>query len=155
MYSETLQGCLLKFGRYRKILCTSAENFVYCLSNNIPPWAAYCAFMSVLLIALDKHPGVHPFGVGETWRPLFSKVVIRVTGPESTRACQDDQLWDRLKVVIDVTVHGVQYIWDTKSTTEYWGFLLVGAKKIVQRDQSNHSAMDSSKCMAIRILLCF
>ena len=54
--------------------------------------------------------------------------MLRVTGPESTIACQDDQIWAGLKSVIDGAVHMVQTIWDTKSTTEDWGFLLVDAK---------------------------
>ena len=36
------------------------------------------------LIALDKQPGVRPVGVGETWRLIFAKIVLKVTGPETT-----------------------------------------------------------------------
>ena len=43
-------------------------------------------------------------------------------------ACQDDQLYARLKALIDGTFHRVQYIWNKKSTTEDWGFLLVDTK---------------------------
>ena len=43
-------------------------------------------------------------------------------------ACQDDQLCDGLKAVIDSAIHGVQDLWDEKSTTENWGFLLVDTK---------------------------
>ena len=85
-----------------------------------PPWAAYCIFTSGCLIAFDKHPGVLPGRAGETRRRLFSKVVLKVTGPESTRACQDDHLCDLLKLGIDVAVHIVQHIWDTNLTTEDW-----------------------------------
>ena len=75
-------------------------------------------FISGFLIVFDKNPGVHPIGVGETWRQRFAKCMLRVTGPEATNACQDDHICDRIKAVIDGTVHGVQSIWDTKSTKE-------------------------------------
>ena len=37
-------------------------------------------------------------------------------------------MWDGVKVGIDSGVHGVQAIWDTKSTTNNWVFLLLNAK---------------------------
>ena len=46
--------------------------------------AAYCAFMSGWMIAIDKQPGVRPVGIGETWRLLLGKIVLKVTGPEAT-----------------------------------------------------------------------
>ena len=51
-------------------------------------------------------------GVRETWRGLFANIVLNNTRPEDTMACQDYQLCDRLKVVIDSAVHGVQAIWE-------------------------------------------
>ena len=60
------------------------------LSNGSPPWTAYRAFMSNLLIALGKQPGVRTFGVGEMWQSIFAKIMLKVTGPESTIACQYD-----------------------------------------------------------------
>ena len=85
--------------------------------------------MSGRLIALEKQPSFFLFGVGETWRLLFAKCVLKVTGPEATSACQDNQLCPVLKEGIEGTVHGVQAIWDTKVTTEDWGLLLIDAKK--------------------------
>ena len=51
---EELQGCLLKFGEDSTRLLTSVETFVDWLANGSPSWAAYYAFMSGHLIALDK-----------------------------------------------------------------------------------------------------
>ena len=56
-YSEALQGCLLKIGEDSTRLRTSIETFADWLANGSPPWAAYRAFMSGRLIALDKQPG--------------------------------------------------------------------------------------------------
>ena len=80
--------------------------------------------MSSCLIALDKWTGIHQVGVGETWQRIFSKCVLRATGPEATNECQDDQLCAGLKAGIDGDVHGVQNIWDANSSTEDWGFML-------------------------------
>ena len=63
--------------------------------------------MSDRLIVLYKYPGVSPFGVRETWRPIFYNIVIKVAGQESTMSCQDDQLCAGLKARIDVAVHRV------------------------------------------------
>ena len=115
-YSEALQGWLLNFGEDSKRL-----------HNGSLTWADYHAYISVRLIVLDKQPGVCPVGLGEMWRRLFTKCVLRVTGPEATSACNHDQIFDGLKMVIDGGVHGVQAIWDTNLATEYWVLILVDA----------------------------
>ena len=94
------------------------ETFVDWISNGSLHIAAYCTFMSGRMIALDKQPSVRPVGVGETWRRLFSKIVLKVMGPESTMACQGDQLCSGLKVLIDGAIHGVQALWDENFSTE-------------------------------------
>ena len=77
---------------------------------------------------LDKNPGVRPAGVGENWRRLFAKCVLRFTGPEANSACQDDQICVGLKSVIYGTFQGFQYTWNTKLTIKDRGFLLIYAK---------------------------
>ena len=84
--------------------------------------------MSGRLIAMYKQPGVCPVGVGEMWRHIFSKIVLKFTGPEATTAWHDDQMCAGLKSGIDGAIHGVQSLWDKNSSTEEWGFLLVDAK---------------------------
>ena len=64
---EALHGWILKSGKDRKILYSSVENCVIWIENKSPPWAAYHAFISDHLIALDKNPGACPVRVGETW----------------------------------------------------------------------------------------
>ena len=41
--------------------------FVEWLANENPPWSAYHTLMSGHLIIIDKHLGVRPAGLGETW----------------------------------------------------------------------------------------
>ena len=128
MDSEALQIWLIKFMEDITRLLTSLETFIHWLANGSPHWLAYCSFMSIRLIALDKQLGVRMVGVRETWRRLFTNIVLKVTRLEATMACQDDQLCDGLKAGINGVVHGVQTIWDEYLTTEDWGFLLVDAK---------------------------
>ena len=104
------------------------ETVVNWLANKSPPWAAYRAFMSGRPISHEKQSGFCPVGVGETWICLFAKFVLRVTVPEATSACHDDQFYAGLKALIGGTFHGVQAIWDTKLDTKDWGFLLVDSK---------------------------
>ena len=58
------------------------------------------------------------FIIKETWRRLFENCVLNFMGPESTNACQDDQICDGLKAAIDGTVHDVQSIWDANFSTD-------------------------------------
>ena len=104
------------------------ETFSNWLDNKIPPWAAYNAFISGCLIALDKQPGVHPVGVRETWRQIFDKIVLKLTGPESIMVCKDDQLYAALKAGINGAVHWVQAILEENPTTKDWVFLPVDAE---------------------------
>ena len=82
------------------------------------------------LIFLDKQPSVFLVSVGETWRRIFAKCALTITGPESNSMCQDYQICDRLKAVIDGEAHGVQSICGAKLTTEDWVFLLVDSKNL-------------------------
>ena len=86
------------------------------------------AFMSGQMIAIKKQPIIRLVDVGETWRRLFSKLILKVAGPEATMACQDDQLCAGPKAGIDGTIHKVQALWDKKLSTEEWGILLLDAR---------------------------
>ena len=58
----------------------------------------------------------------------FYKIALKFTGQEATMAFQDDQLCAGLKAGINGAIHGVQALWDEKSSTDEWGVLLVDAK---------------------------
>ena len=89
--------------------------------------------MSGRLIALDKQPDVRPFGVGGTWRCLFAKCMLKVTGTKATTACQNDQLFAKLKAAIYRAIHDVQAIWGANLSMEDWDFLLVDAKNVLNK----------------------
>ena len=91
---------------------------------------AYREFMLGRLIALDKQPRVRPVVIGEMWQRLFSKIVLKATGPKATIASQDDKLCAGLKAGINSAVNGVQAIWGKKRTKEDWGFLIVDTNNV-------------------------
>ena len=68
-----------------------------------------------------------PVEVRGTWRHLFVKIVLKVTGLEATIACQYEQLWDKFKAKIDGEVHRLQGLLDKKLTMEDWRLLIIDA----------------------------
>ena len=88
----SLQHWLLRFGAASAELRLIVGDFFEWLGNGRPPWAAYRALMSGRLIELDKQPGTRPVGVGETWRRLMAKCLLKVAGPEAKSAYGTMQL---------------------------------------------------------------
>ena len=126
--SIALQSWLLRFGKESCGLREAIASFTRWMANDSPPWAAYRAFMSNRLIALDKCPGVRPVGVGEVWRRLFAKCVIKVAGGQAKDACGTSQLCAGLEAGIEGAVHAVKALWDVHQHDDDWGFLLVDAR---------------------------
>ena len=77
------------------------------MANDTPLWAAIRALMSNRLMALDKCPGVRPVGIGEIWRRLFARCVLKVAGTEAKEACGSAQLCAGLEAGIEGAVHAV------------------------------------------------
>ena len=102
-------------------------DFVEWLGNGRPHWAAYQALMSGRLIVLDKQPGIRPVGVGETWRRMMAKFLLRVAGTEAKAACGTTQLVGGLEAGIEGVIHAMRLLWEERKTEEDWGFLLIDA----------------------------
>ena len=90
--SVSLQHWLLRFGAASAELRLIVRYFVKWLGTGRPPLAAYRALMSGRLITLDKQPGIRPVRVGETWRRLMAKCLLKFAGPEVKSACGTTQL---------------------------------------------------------------
>ena len=75
---------------------------------NGPPWAAYRAMMSCRLIVLEKSPGIRPVGIGETWRRLLAKCLLRVTGQEAKAACGTEHLEGGAEAGIEGAIHATR-----------------------------------------------
>ena len=87
-------------------------DFVEWLGNGRPPWAGYRALMSVRMIALDKQPGIRPAGVGETWRRIMAKCLLRVAGPEAKDAYRAIQLAGGVEAGIEGAIHAMRVLWE-------------------------------------------
>ena len=123
--SVSLQHWLLRFGETSGELRLIVVEFREWLCDVRPPWAAYRAMISRLLIALDKCPGIRPVGIGETWRRLQAKCLLQVTGQESKAACGTEQLAGGVEAGIDGAIHSMRLLWEQHSQEEEWGFLLI------------------------------
>ena len=66
--------------------------------------------MSGRLIALDKQPGIRPVGVGETWRRLMAKCLLKVAGPEPKAAYGTTQLAGGLEAGIEGAIHAMRVL---------------------------------------------
>ena len=90
-------------------------------------WSAYHVLMLERLIGMDKHPGVRHVGVGETWRRIMDKLVVKVAGQEANEACGMEQLCGGMEAGIEGGIHKIRLLWAQNAHDEYWGFLLTDA----------------------------
>ena len=87
--------------------------------------AAYCAIITGRMIALDKSTLIRPVGIGETWRRLLAKCLLRVLGQEAKAACGTEQLTGGVEAGIEGAIHATHLQWAQHSHNEDWGFLLI------------------------------
>ena len=127
-YSVSLQHWLLRLGAASAELRLIVGDFIEWIANGPPPWAAYQELMSGRLIALDKQPGIRPVGVGETWRRMMAKCLLRVVGPEAKAACGTTQLTGGVEAGIEGATHAMRVLWEENQTEEDWGFILIDAR---------------------------
>ena len=109
-YSVSLQHLLLRFGAASGGLWLIVGDFVEWLVNGRPSWAAYRALMSGRLIVLDKQAGIRPVGVGETWRRMMAKCLLRVANPEAKAVCGTTQLAGGVEAGLGGTIHVMRFI---------------------------------------------
>ena len=137
--SVLLQHWLLQFGAASAEIRFIVEDFDEWLSNRRPPWAAYRALMSGRPVALEKHQGIGPVGVGETWRRLMVKCLLKVSGPEAKATCGTTQLAGDLEAGIEGTIHVMCVLFEEHREEEDWGFLLIDARNAF--NEENRTAM--------------
>ena len=75
--------------------------------NSIVAWNDINALVANCLIALDKCPGVHPIGIGETLRRVIGKTVCYATRVDVELACGSDQLCGSVKSGIEGAIHAM------------------------------------------------
>ena len=97
------------------------------MTNNFPPWVATRTLLANRLMALDKCPCIWPIGIGEIWRRVPAKCVLKVAGAEAKDACGNAQLCTGLEVGIEGAVHAAQTLFAEKADKEKWRFFLINA----------------------------
>ena len=135
----SLQHWLLRFGAASGELWLIVGEFVEWLGNGRPPWAAYEALMSGGMIALDKQPVSRPVGVGETWRQMMAKCMLRVGGTEAKASCETTQLAGGVGAGIEGAIHAIHVLWEEHNQEEDWGFLFIDARNVF--NEENRTAM--------------
>ena len=66
--------------------------------------------MSGRMIALDQQPGVRTVGVGETWRWLMEKCLLRVMVQETKDVCRTEQLAGDVEAGIEAGIHNMRLL---------------------------------------------
>ena len=108
--SVELSNWLLRFGRESEALREEMAAWANWLANTHPPWAAYRAMMANRLVALDKEPGTRPVGIGEVYRRLWAKCLLKAIGSQATAACGNYNLCAGLQAGIEGAVHAVRAV---------------------------------------------
>lgn len=107
-----LRNWLLRYHGNSAALRAEMAALTTWIAASNPPWAAIRALMACRLVALDKQPGVRPVGIGEVYRRLMAKCVLRVTGDHATQACGNFNLCAGLKAGIEGAVHAMREAWE-------------------------------------------
>ena len=83
------------------------------LCNSIVPWDNIRALIVSHLIALDKCPGVRPFGFGEIFRRIVGKAICLVTCSDTAVVCGKYQLCVGLQSGIEGAIHAMNELFET------------------------------------------
>ena len=102
-----LHNWLLCFGCASEERRVVAAKLVDCMANSPPPWAAYRALMACRLVEIDKRPGVHPVGIGETLCQTLANFFMRAAGDQAKTACGNLQMFTGLEAGIEGATHTV------------------------------------------------
>ena len=102
------------------------------------------------LIALDKMPCIRPVGIGDSWRRLLAKCLLRVTGEEAKIACGSSQLCRGIHAGIEAGSYAMRMQWDADNTLEDQGFLACGREKRVQLTKPCDDSLGGAAPLALR-----
>ena len=107
MEAIELRNWLLRFGCVSEKFRVVVSRLADCMANSSSPWSTYRALMACCLVALNKSPGVHPIGKGETLGRALAKLVMRADRDQAKTACRNLQLCTGLEASIEGATHAV------------------------------------------------
>ena len=118
---------LIRFGLESSRLRDLVSQLGNLIANEIISWRKIKTLLSCRLIALDKQPGVRPIGIGETLRRLLGNAVADLTGDNLANAFGSEQLAGGKSCGIEGSIHGLQELFEKKSSNCF-GLLLLDEK---------------------------
>ncbi len=77
------------------------------LANEVPPWAAYQAFLLRRLCALNKEPGTQLVGIRNAFLRYVGKLLLKETGLDGKEACGARQMCMGLEAGIEGVLHSI------------------------------------------------
>uniref|UniRef100_A0A1X7TFK6 Reverse transcriptase domain-containing protein n=1 Tax=Amphimedon queenslandica TaxID=400682 RepID=A0A1X7TFK6_AMPQE len=132
--SSHWKDVLLRYGPHSSRCRDAVASLVSLLSNSIVDWNLIRALLANRLIALDKHPGNRPVGIGEALRRILSKVVCLITRMDA-EVCGSSQLCAGVQCSIEEAIHSARDMFSSHD----WGLLMVDAKNAF--NSLNHSSL--------------
>jgi len=104
------------FGRASDELCWSMSCVARRIASTYVDPSTLVSFTACRLIALDKHPGVRPIGVGEVARRIISKAILSVIERDIKAASENIQLCVGQTSGCEAGVHAMRRIFQEEDT---------------------------------------
>ena len=95
-------------------LCTSLTSVAIRISTTYVHPSSIAPLLACRLIALDKHPGVRPIGIGDTARRIIAKAVLSITQPDIQDALGCQQMCGGQISGIEAAVHAARQAFDSE-----------------------------------------
>ena len=95
-------------------LCASLASVARRICSSYVHPTSIAPLLACRLIALDKHPGVRPIGIGDTARRIIAKAVLTIVGPDIQDASGCQQLCGRQISGIEAAVHAARSAFESE-----------------------------------------
>ena len=91
-------------------LCTAIARATRRLCSSYIDLEGISALVACRLIALNKNPGIHPIGIGETLRRLMAKTILRIAQADIQYAVGSLQLCAGQEAACEAGIHAIRNI---------------------------------------------
>ena len=113
--SQEWRRILTIFGQPSTDLCKTIAKITKRIATENLPDEQLEAFNACRLIPLDKNPGVRPIGVGEVFRRIVGKILIRCVSYDLIQLGLDKQLCLGQKGGIEYAIHSLRSAYEDKN----------------------------------------
>ena len=106
--------CTSHKGALRDLCVALASVAVRVCTSHVHP-SSITPLLACRLIALDKHPGVRPIGIGDTARQIIAKAVLSIIKPDIQDATGCQQMCGGQICGIEAAVHAARQAFDSEN----------------------------------------